>query len=165
VVVGVGEVLAVGEVLGVAVGEVLGVGVGEVLGVAVGEVLGQQWNRDAGRPIWPDAEILIQLMVWIGSSLWGSDQVFVHVESGWTTGRGMAERHNDVRAYDLKIHVGNLDGGTRTARRRGIIGPRSCHTRAGDGGRHSCHRDRPHCPSPQEHVLVLPCSGRIGQPN
>src|SRR5690348_911990 len=119
----------------------------------------QQWNRDAGRPIWPDAEILIQLMVWIGSSLWGSDQVFVHVESGWTTGRGMAERHNDVRAYDLKIHVGNLDGGTRTARRRGIIGPRSCHTRAGDCGRHSCHRDRPHCPSPQEHILVLPCSG------
>jgi hypothetical protein len=36
---GVGEVLGVVEVLGVAVGEVLGVGVGEVLGV--GDVLGQ----------------------------------------------------------------------------------------------------------------------------
>jgi hypothetical protein len=75
----------------------------------------QQRNRNACRPIWPDAEILIQLMVGVGSSLRGSDQIFVHVEDSRTTGRGMAEGHDDVPADDLKIHVGDLDGGTRAA--------------------------------------------------
>jgi hypothetical protein len=75
----------------------------------------QQRNRNACRPIWPDAEILIQLMVGVGSSLRGSDQIFVHVECRRTTGVSIAEGHDDIPAHDLKIHVGDLDGGTRAA--------------------------------------------------
>jgi hypothetical protein len=54
-------------------------------------------------------------MVGVGSSLRRSDQIFVHVECRRTTGVSMAEGHDDVPAHDLKIHVGDLDRGTRAA--------------------------------------------------